>query len=83
VLVDAKLKDSDGNAIDGEFTAYLDRPVIEPGQWSSFWVVVSTEQLGGVDPNSITDYENTDVDHASVFPRRRSECRLVRGWRGW
>ena len=57
VVVEAKLTDDSGTAIEGEFSAYLDRPVIEPGGWSSFWVWVSVDDLGGADPSAITDYE--------------------------
>lgn len=57
VLIQAVLTDEDGNDLEGEYTTYLDRPVILPGDWSSYWLWISADDLGGVDPDSITDYE--------------------------
>ena len=57
VAVQALLSDSEGNVIQGDFAAYLDRPVITPGQTSSFWVYITAEELGDTDPQSIVDYE--------------------------
>ncbi|NPV07323.1 MAG: hypothetical protein HPY83_05080 [Anaerolineae bacterium] len=57
ILVEARLYDADGNQVEGDFTYYLDRPVIPPGEKSSFWIPVWASDLGDVDVESITDYE--------------------------
>lgn len=59
VSVQAVLKDENGDTVQGDFGAYLDRPVIPPGEKSSFWVLITADQLGDVDPSTITDYELT------------------------
>ena len=57
IMVEALLTDSGGNKVEGEFTAYVDRPVIPPGEKSSFWIYISPDQLGGVAADSVSDYE--------------------------
>ncbi len=60
VVVQAQLKDKSGNVIPGDYYAYLDRPVIAPGQTSSFWVFVRKADLQA-DPADVTDYELTTL----------------------
>ncbi len=57
VMVEAKLYDADGNPVEGDFSNYLYRPWIAPGETSSFWIPIPMDDLGGMDPDSITDYE--------------------------
>lgn len=57
VLIEASLTDAGGNEVEGDFSAYLDRPAIEPGDKSSFWVLITSDELGGADASQITDYE--------------------------
>lgn len=56
VIVEALLTDSDGQPVDGEFYTYLDRPVMEPGEKSSFWLVALSEDLP-IPAESIAEYE--------------------------
>ncbi len=58
VLVEVYLYDDDGNVIgDGDMTAYLDRPIIEPGQASTFWVPIVAESLGEYTEDDVAEYE--------------------------
>ncbi|MGI6209308.1 MAG: FxLYD domain-containing protein [Anaerolineae bacterium] len=57
VAVEARLYDEDGNEIEGDFMYYLDRPVIAPGETSSFWIPVQAGKLEGVDIDRLSDYE--------------------------
>ena len=58
VVVEVRLFDEDGNEIgDGDFSAYLDRPVVEPGQTSSFWVPIYADDLGDYAVEDVAEYE--------------------------
>lgn len=59
VTVVAALTDVDGNAVEGDFSAYLDRPVIQPGEVSSFWMPLYADEFGDVAAEDISDYELT------------------------
>ncbi|MGQ9555107.1 MAG: protein kinase domain-containing protein, partial [Anaerolineae bacterium] len=56
VLVEATLTDESGNVVEGDFHAYLDRPVIAPGEKSSFWVMVQSSDLK-VDAKTVAEYK--------------------------
>jgi serine/threonine protein kinase len=56
VIVEALLTDSSGNAVPGDFHAYLDRPVMDPGDKSSFWLLAMSSDLP-VPADQVTEYE--------------------------
>jgi len=56
VVVVAELRDENGNAVEGDFRSYLDRPVIPPGERSSFWILVRPSDLE-VDSRSVAEYD--------------------------
>ncbi|MHB0877677.1 MAG: protein kinase domain-containing protein [Anaerolineae bacterium] len=56
VQIEALLTDVDGNAVSGEFTTFLDRPVMDPGDKSSFWLLAMADDLPIVADN-VSEYE--------------------------
>jgi len=56
VHVVATLTDKDGNQVPGDFRAFVDRPIIPPGEKSSFYILINKSDLGNVLADDVTEY---------------------------